>query len=573
MNKAKLTTGLIFLILLVSIIQWPQVKAITPQNQTISITDTHDDRFITETGIGIDSQLCGILDPNMDIRSFLVFRELEINWWEPLKNATLRLRTTVNLDFDNESSVTICGMKFSELQDEGILSSSFVLSVPLTSARINVNTSQLYGQQWHEINVTSIVGELISSIHWDGHGLGGTETGDSIGFVILGAEGHDTRWFIDYLYGTPSLAPQLVLHWNHAPPPPVGYEDAVFNETYLGYDIWEVPADPWYNGSLYDLDLTQNFENTSYHELDTGDRMTIVNSTHFNVVNLDGMISNRYYRDDYPEYTTAIALVHQNVTDIDDGGADGTWEYPYSVVGFGQGAGSQWTENRVDLVVGHHYDDDKRFVYWIHQGGAGAGDFIAGSSSGWVYAPQEFWIIFEWNGTTSKAGYVIYNSSSMSDEDVIINKRGITIEDQGAPFDSVTFWNAPGGGLGAGHVWGDIYMPTGDRLGITYVVSDENGTVLVKELDSVGDAEDWIDNYDPDPEDPDPAGEWSTGPGGETGAFTRFRMRLWFLAIGFGCLFGPIIFFAWRRPSGYYILCGAIVMLIGIGMLLSIGQV
>jgi len=92
-------------------------------------------------------------------------------------------------------------------------------------------------------------------------------------------------------------------------------------------------------------------------------------------------------------------------------------------------------------------------------------------------------------------------------------------------------------------------------------------------FDDYDDVIDFIEGEDPDPEDPDPGGEWSTGPGGETGAFTRFRMRLWFMLIGFGCLFGPILFFAWRRPSGYYILCGSIVMLIGIGLLLSIGQV
>lgn len=111
-----------------------------------------------------------------------------------------------------------------------------------------------------------------------------------------------------------------------------------------------------------------------------------------------------------------------------------------------------------------------------------------------------------------------------------------------------------------------------------YFIADLNGTVIMDNgdpllFDDIEDAEDWIDIYDPDPEDPNPGGEWDQGPGGETGAFTRFRMRLWFLIIGFGCLFGPVLFFAWRKPSGYYIMCGAIVMLIGIGLLMSIAQV
>jgi len=109
--------------------------------------------------------------------------------------------------------------------------------------------------------------------------------------------------------------------------------------------------------------------------------------------------------------------------------------------------------------------------------------------------------------------------------------------------------------------------PVIDYIDDQYFITDENGTIVQDDLDSLDDAIDWIDTYDPDPLDPDPPG-WPT-----EGPFIRFKMRLYFLAIGFGCLFGPILFFAWRRPSGYYILCGAILMLMGIGMLISIGQV
>lgn len=255
MNRSRYESGLVILILLSALMHLPQVQAITPQEQTISIIDTHDDKFITEAGIGIDTYLCHIMDPTMDITSYLVFRELEINWWEPLKNATLRFRTTVSLDFEADSSVTIYGMKFSNLQDEGVISPDFVLSVPITSAYVDVNTSQFYGQQWHEVNVTNIVEELIRSHTWDGDGHAGIETGDSIGFIIFGAEGYDTRWFIDYYYGTPSLASQLVIHWNHEPPPPVGVpSSASYNETLGNWTIWsstsyEILTEEYYDWS------------------------------------------------------------------------------------------------------------------------------------------------------------------------------------------------------------------------------------------------------------------------------------------------------------------------------------
>ena len=120
--------SLLILILLVNLPIF-RAGAITPQNQTVHITDTHDDMFITEVGIGIDSSLVTIKDPNMDIRSFLVFRELDINYWEPLENATLRLHTSNTLDFDADSSITIFGIALSDLQVEGWLLPSTVLSL------------------------------------------------------------------------------------------------------------------------------------------------------------------------------------------------------------------------------------------------------------------------------------------------------------------------------------------------------------------------------------------------------------------------------------------------------------
>ena len=246
MSRRKLAIGIILILgLLVPLFDVPDVGGLTlfPQDQTIEIVDTHDDRWITETGSHFDSPLVQILDPNVDITSYLIFRGVEINFWEPLSpgNATLRLRTTSNQSFD-DSAVTIYGMKVDELQTISV-GQSFVLSVPYTTAHVDYNTSLFTGAKWHEIDVTAIVEELIRSHNWDGDGIAGTETGDAIGFVILGAKGSDARWFEDYR-SNPDNSAELRIQWNHRPPlndPPS--DDPEWIEQYRNYTIWrELPT-------------------------------------------------------------------------------------------------------------------------------------------------------------------------------------------------------------------------------------------------------------------------------------------------------------------------------------------
>jgi len=86
------------------------------QTQAIDIDNTAHDGFITEAGIQIDSHLAHILDPNMDIRAFLIFLDVEINAWDYLDNATLRLTSASTLPFDADSSVTVYGMAGYDLQ-------------------------------------------------------------------------------------------------------------------------------------------------------------------------------------------------------------------------------------------------------------------------------------------------------------------------------------------------------------------------------------------------------------------------------------------------------------------------
>jgi len=100
-----------------------------------------------------------------------------------------------------------------------------------------------------------------------------------------------------------------------------------------------------------------------------------------------------------------------------------------------------------------------------------------------------------------------------------------------------------------------------------YTVTDENGTIIFTG-DTLDDVIDWLEGVDPDPEDPEPSGWEDTPP-----EFSRFSIRRYLLFIGYFCVWGPIWFFCWRRPSGYYICGGALIMLIGFGLLLSVQHV
>lgn len=194
--------------------------------QDLSIADTIDDGFVTETGIKMDSELVTILDPNMDIRAYLVFRLIEINSYESLTNATLRLRTASSLPEDSGSRVTIYGVDDGNFP--GFTTAAQIIAAPLTSSRVNLDTSTFYGSRWVEIDVTDIVAELKSNPTWEGDDA---FTG-TIGFIFHGAEGHDGRVFYDKLAGN-GLEAQLIIHWGEDPDPPPDTETPPVYDDYV----------------------------------------------------------------------------------------------------------------------------------------------------------------------------------------------------------------------------------------------------------------------------------------------------------------------------------------------------
>ena len=198
--------------------------------QTKRISQTSDDGFVTETGTLFDTALATILDPNQDIRAFVVFRGIKINRWERLQNATLILSSAGTLEFDT-SSVTVNGIR--RVAQYLPIDAFDVFSVSLTGTSTTADTSFFYGSAKLEIDVTSILRELMMDVGWTGDGLDGSGSGEKVGFLILGAEGHATRYFYDKFVGN-GLEAKIVIYWGVPPTPPPETGEPIpgdFNDT------------------------------------------------------------------------------------------------------------------------------------------------------------------------------------------------------------------------------------------------------------------------------------------------------------------------------------------------------
>ena len=108
-HRAKIALVVFFTIMLFSTMK---IVEAAYESQTIRISDTAHDGFVTESGImWAESTQIHVLDPNMEIRAFLMFENIEINSYEVLNNATLRLRTASSLPADPGSNIYIYGVK------------------------------------------------------------------------------------------------------------------------------------------------------------------------------------------------------------------------------------------------------------------------------------------------------------------------------------------------------------------------------------------------------------------------------------------------------------------------------
>ncbi|MHC4573391.1 MAG: hypothetical protein ACYS76_04555 [Planctomycetota bacterium] len=555
------------------------VQAYAPSElQTISIVDTEDDGFITESTTLIDSTtLLYTSTTSQAIRAFWYFEDIDIESTEYLNNATLRIRSASALDFDADNSFTLYGLEVSNLQNSwppGL--GGTLISYPTTSASVNVNTSNWYGSAYHDINVTDIVREVISHPSWDGDAEG---TGDSIGFISL-AVADDTRYFYDYS-GSPTYSADLIIGFNDSPTPPAG-DTVTFNESYRGFDIWEDDHNGA-NRTGLGFNVNWNLLNQSaLTEIDSGNALTVENDTWTSISAFQAQQINALYNDTggagVNSYFVRFAVNVTNVTNTVGGGSEYvatlaglSTATPVGGAGLAFGAGGSWVG--VELVVNV---DDSRYLLRMGER-FGAGIVHDAVNTGWLTEDQNQVLYCEYLYRTG-AGFVNWthlNVFSDPEYETGMFFRTYQLTVAQPPFRYPQIISSTGPGSLAFFNDGDYYtfldMPLADN--VTYIITDENGTGIGNTT-TYPEAIDFIDDMlgGPDPEEPDPAGESYP----QTGPFTRFRTRFYILFLGVAMFLGPVMFLAYQYRRGLtarYVAGAFIVMLIGLGFMLAIRQI
>ena len=537
------------------------------QTQTIDIDNTAHDGFITEAGIQIDSHLAHILDPNMDIRAFLIFLDVEINAWDYLDNATLRLTSASTLPFDADSSVTVYGMAGYDLQKLSglaIYSPGDLASFPLTSAHVNVNTSLFYGGAVLDIDVTNIVREIYDHPHWDGDGRASTNIGDAMGFIILGAE-DEIRYFYDYL-GDPARSAELTVRWGSTFIPQGGIipPGATFINMTGGWQIWR--DNPWLNFSTFTV-----------YGADAGAHISGLNDTYFHVDQIRSQ-HRVYIQRNFTDDGTGIYGVKFGIEFLDLQAAAGGYDW-YGLWGLSDTNASRiadWGEGYA--FVGRTFDladDAHRGTAWDVEAGA------IGDSNNWFYSinhvdsnmPYTLWYDITLNMNGAYYNVSTYNDMEMTDLNGTINYAFTDLPPTYSPgaFPYETLVNSWDNLVSVHGYTGNYRSNFID--GAEWWVYDPviNKTLPVPDCDKDGDIDEddakcLVGDVDPHPEDPAPGSTWIDQ---TEGPFTRFRMRAYVFMAGFFCVWGPIWFFAWKRPSAYYLMVGALIIITGLGLMMG----
>jgi hypothetical protein len=571
-SRKALGALIIILILMVKFSTVPTVRAAS-ETQTINIANTLDDGYITEAGIGIDGILVAMLDPGMDIRSYFIFEDIKINFWESLDNATLRLTSSQTLDFDADSSVTVYGMraKLGANGTDTVLSTAQILSTPFTSSFVNVNTSQFQGGATIDINVTEIVNELKNNPNWEGDGLLNTSTGDDMGFIIVGAP-DEGRFCYDYL-GDPARSADLIIGWGADPTPPAAGGE--YNETYRDMNVWVIDHNgPNRTGEGFDLDWNE-INMSDLTEIDSGAAMTLNNDTWVTLSAFQAQQHNSFYNDSgAANIDTAIIRGAINVSAVTNNlgaGADRVMAVaglstatPVGGGGLGEGGVGDW----VGLMLYLHADDQQWRFRLAERSGAALAFAPPGpyktEGDGSIYY---FEFVFYDSGAQN---YLIYREYLDPEFESLINLEVYTLTIAAGPMrypqvsSSLAFGNS---------FVNDAEFYTFDDFTLarneTWIVTYPNGT-QIGNATSYEDIIVFIDDYlGPDPEDPAPPSQgWD-----ETGPFTRFNVRFYILALGLGLFWGPLMVFAYKRPTGYEFVIGAFIMLVGAAFMISAGSV
>lgn len=210
-----------------------QIPFIGSANQTITITNTHNDGFNINGYYSTTSGSLKLCNPYYDCYSYLLFWRVDANA-SALEEAILSIYCIPQADNATEKYVTIYGL------EDPNMSTCFnePSGVPYTDAYVNLQVNTGWSG-WKNITVTDIVRELMSLSTW--------RNNKNIPFVIVGASGYVNEIEIyDYSSGTGNSAILYIETYDDPSEKPYngGWDHGVWVNGTDEYDIWTV-----WNGS------------------------------------------------------------------------------------------------------------------------------------------------------------------------------------------------------------------------------------------------------------------------------------------------------------------------------------
>jgi len=542
---------ILILLLVVSLLPLFAIPIAKASSLTVSISSDYDDVWMTETGnVFSSTSMVIMLDDETGLRSFLRFNELSIINTAYINVATLRVFAGEVQPDSPGASVTIYGMDELDCGPLSVGGGAWSLSRPYTSASINWNLSS-WPQGWHEVNVTSIVKEIVNQYAWS--------SGNSLGFQILGASdtGYEPRSFEDYYHLYHDAQAQLYIEYNVAPGTPDGLPDgAVFDEAYGEWNIWNYTT---ITGMANYTDMTQ-----------TGSlaRLNVFNETVFNWTNINkntpDVALGYFVNLTGPNPINAFEFDFNFTMEVLD--HHGAQLNPYMIMVGGSlfevgSFNDIWPGNKIIgfdtyTVSASTY----RFLPRYYNNGAPTfGNYSGNLAESTWYMGKAILDGTKWRlEVRTMAGVMqtacqrtlpgVQDINTLMPLQAIENIDGSRLSGwmrKAPPVETTEFW-----------------------------LVDPNGTVIPtwngENFTDIDDLKDWTDDYlDPgggDPLDPDPGTQgWET-----EGPFTRFKMRLYILFIGLACVFTPLWAMAYRKFDSVGYAGIAIIMLMGVGLLWSI---
>ena len=410
--------------------------------------------------------------------------------------------------------------------------------------------------------MTDIVKEIINQYAW--------ESGNDLGLQILGVSdsGQWPRSFEDYYHAYHEGQAKLTIVYDvdYGITPPGVPGDAVFIETYGEYDIW----------------TSLEYENF-YEDWTETDPLNLIATSEANPYRITfsdfGMEEfwddlTYFRRDEDLDFNADNIEVRFKATLTAE-------EVPYFRPDF------HWVtlKNGSDSVHAQHYVGPTSSE--DHYFSLGAQAMTYGITGGMhmddpIPPIKTQWYAFLWDYDLKQLTLRQYltepNSSSAwyTDFDDEYNETGIDI--QLARYTQVYAPLSRAGlvsydGLNWGYLENMVILVDSAPAlnGTVYYVMDVNGTIIWTDVaPDIDWVEDFIDDYiDPgggDPLDPTPGTQGFP----DEGPFTRFKMRLYYLFIGLGCIFGPLWAMAYKKFDvvGY---AGCFIIIVtGVGLLWSI---